>query len=269
MFYRLHAVLESHRLDRILHPVGIVNLQLGQLANGRGDIVEATRQRLDVHLAALRHDPAEARDLPLEALDLSGLTHCAGQQLDHVGELRHLVSHILDVCARLDLRLDLAFEPFEPPAEAVHRSCETLDQSCVQRAFRGARGNRTGRLARTRGLTLSRPDLVDCRLQAVAWIGRHRRRRWLFEAVDGALDRAQRVAMPGVAFLLGELVPKVLHPLAQSRAATRARDLAVDLIEQRYEFMAKRLPVAGATLMLGFIGLGLRIRAGHGRFQAP
>ena len=117
-----HAVVEGIDLDRVLHLLGEMHLQFGELADRRGDVVEPARQGRDIHLAALRHDLAEAGDLALEPLDLAGLADGAGQQFDHMRELRHLVGDVLHVGAGLDLRLDLALEPLEPAGQSSRRT---------------------------------------------------------------------------------------------------------------------------------------------------
>ncbi len=45
VFDRAHAVLEGIDLDRVLHLLGEMHLEVGELADRRGDIVEAPRQR--------------------------------------------------------------------------------------------------------------------------------------------------------------------------------------------------------------------------------
>ena len=127
-FDRCHAVLERLARHRIFDPIGIVNLKLSELADGRRHVVQTPCQRLDVHFAALRHDLAEAGDLPLEPLDLAGLANGARQQFDHMRELRDLIGDVLDVCAGFDLRADFAFEAFEPPGQSGDRMGETLEQ---------------------------------------------------------------------------------------------------------------------------------------------
>ena len=202
---RGHAVLERLGLDRILDLVGEMHLEFCELAHRRGHIVEAPRQRLDIHLAALRHDLAEAGDLPFEPLDLSGLADGARQQLDHMRQLRHLVGDVLDVGAGLDLRLDFALEPLEPSRQTVHRLRQLVEHRRFGRTLHGA----GGRLLHRRALALA--NLVDRRLQAVAWVGGCRRRSGGFRRVeprDRPLHRTQRVAVPELAVVGSRSIPR-------------------------------------------------------------
>ena len=92
------------------------------------------------------------------------------------------------------------------------------------------------------------------------------------EAVHGALDRSQRLAVPVVRLDVADLVAQLAHALGQTRIApllpAGAGHLMLDLIEQRHQFAAQRLPFALLRLLRVVVRLRLWKSAGHGSFPS-
>src|SRR5690606_38882758 len=229
--------VHAGRLGRTVGALDHLHLQVSETSHGGGDVVEALGQRRQIDLRPLRDQARQSGNLRFQPLDLAGFTDRAGQQLDHMGALRHLIGNVLDV-ARLaaGLRPEFPFEPLEAAGDAGYR-LRQLAELRIRGAGRGRR--RFG---------VPGPDLLDRRTQAVLRVGRKagRRRVGIFaiaEAIDGALDRAQRLAVPIAGVGLLDLVAQLLHALRQVAARLRAAmadagHLVLDLIQQGNQFAA-------------------------------
>jgi hypothetical protein len=86
------------------------------------------------------------------------------------------------------------------------------------------------------------------------------------ELVDRPLHRAQCLAVSRVGLGFGHLVAEVAHPFGEALVGRlrprRAGDLRLDLVEQRHQFAAQFLPLAGARLAV-VLRLERGSRAGH------
>ena len=253
-------VIQSSRHAAEVGALAVVPLQLSQARYRRGHVVETTVQCVEVDPWSFGDQRGKARDMAFEALNLPGLAYGARQQLHHVAQLAHLIgdlAYIRRLAARL--RLEFGLEPLEPFRNAAHRVRQLVEARRVR--------CRSGRLRRRWLLEVARPNLLDCGLQCVARIlSRRVDRVPVAELVDGALYRAQRLAVAGVGLYFGDAVAQVAHPLGQPVIGRlrphRAGDLGFNLIEQRDQFAAQLLPFASAGLAEIFL-VERGSRAGH------
>jgi hypothetical protein len=236
--------------DLALH---LLSLQLGKLGDSGRHIIEAGVDGREIDLGRLLHHGRERGDLGFEPLDLAGFANSAGEQLDDLGQLFDLGSDFAHVGRAVASTAKLAFETAEPITDARNEMGEFAELGHVGGA---AIDGRNG------GGALATADLGDGGVEIVAVIvGR--------EAIDGALDAAQRFAAAIVCFGCIDLIAQVADAVREAADApcpgSRCAKSAFYLIEKRHQFAAQGLPIPGAGVESGVCVVRLRKGAGHGQ----
>ncbi len=233
-------------------------MQFGELAYGGGDVIETMVDGAEVDPRALLDHGAERGDLRFEALDLAGLADGARKQFDHMGELLHLAGDLADAAMAVALGLELAFEPLEPTGEAGNEGGEFAEFRVLAGATADTRAGRRH---------LPTADFGDRPGQGIGLVIGHGVA--LTEPVNRTLDRPQGLAPPDSR--LGTTLDTFAqgsHPLRQPvhrRFRTLVASVAVlDLIEQRHQFAAQRLPLAPGGVARNVQRLRIEVGAGHG-----